>query len=90
MWQIGLNFHNSFALALPRRAILAFRSIPAVGARIVAIASIAPLPRTIREMFEENYSHLPQAPADGEGNSAEQAWGTQVLAIFSPRQSEDG
>jgi hypothetical protein len=40
MWQIGLNFHNSFALALPRRAILAFRSIPAVGARIVAIASI--------------------------------------------------
>jgi hypothetical protein len=41
MWQIGLNFPNSFALALPRRAILAFRSIPAVGARIVAIASIA-------------------------------------------------
>jgi hypothetical protein len=40
MWQIGLNFPNSFALALPRRAILAFRSIPAVGARIVAIASI--------------------------------------------------
>jgi hypothetical protein len=40
MWQIGLNFLNGFALALPRRAILSFRSIPAVGARIVAIASI--------------------------------------------------
>jgi hypothetical protein len=42
MWHVGLNFRNGFALALPRRAILAFRSIPAVGARIVAIASIAP------------------------------------------------
>src|SRR5215207_6664930 len=36
-----LDFLNVFALALPRPAILAIRSIPAVGARIVAIASIS-------------------------------------------------
>jgi hypothetical protein len=46
MWQIGLNFHNGFALALPRRAILAFRSIPAVDARIVAIARLRVSPLT--------------------------------------------
>jgi hypothetical protein len=42
MWQIGLNFPNYFALAWPRRAILAFRTIAAVGTRMVTIASIAP------------------------------------------------
>jgi hypothetical protein len=41
MSQMRLNFLNSFAPALPRPAILPFRSIPAVDARIVAIASIA-------------------------------------------------
>jgi hypothetical protein len=42
MSQMRLNFLNGFGLALPPATILAFRSIPAVGARIVAIATIAP------------------------------------------------
>jgi len=41
MSQMRLNFLNNFALALPRPAMLGFRSIPAVDARIVAIASIS-------------------------------------------------
>jgi hypothetical protein len=77
MWQIGLNFPNYFALALPRRAILAFRSIRAVGARIVAIASIAADREPSAKCFRKITRICGQAPADGEGNSAAQAWGTQ-------------
>jgi hypothetical protein len=68
-----LNLLNVFALVLPRPAILAFRSIPGVGARIVAIASIAARREQSAKMLQENYSDLPQPPAYGEGDASDES-----------------
>ncbi|HYJ08525.1 MAG TPA: hypothetical protein VEX18_05940, partial [Polyangiaceae bacterium] len=60
-----LNFFNSFALALPRPAILAleYSSRWRPNSRDCEYRR---LPQTRREMLQEKYSHLPQASADGE------------------------
>jgi hypothetical protein len=71
MWQIGLNFLNGFALALPHRALLAFGGIPAVDARIVAIASIAADREPSAKCFRK-ITRICHCARGREGDSAEQ------------------
>jgi hypothetical protein len=70
MWQIGLNFPNDFALALPRRAILAFRS---------GFVTSFPCAQNLRDS-----THKVREADDFSGHVAEQASSSKLAHANEP------